>query len=376
MTQPLKPCQAPGCARPIPAERLRRHPSTKTCSDDCRHAYRRATMSRPARHQRAKDRQAEAAREKGWPGWPGDHYLRFSCSRSLKYRFDHSIPKGHTAAAWLREILVTLMRTKGLRTWALNERVAVPGYVEREADLAHGSQTLRSRIPALLWDAIGQRAKKEQATPATNWLRTRVYRAVSTTEDWFPQTEKQRFALEYAALRAAGRADPYFHGVAERLKPYEPGYHPLNVQGQRPSVPEYLLAARPPVRYENDPEAYKVYLEGLVQSIIGRCTDQPPLDRCTKQPSLPPGAPQPKSQKEWAAAATMMQLPLIWMEWSAADRDKTGALQDQGRLYQEMLTAEQNAVQVERTFLVRGMVPARVRQQIRRDGLLWASLAD
>ncbi len=332
-------------------------------------------MSRSARQQRTRQRQAEAARANGWQGLSCDHYLRLSCSRLLQYRFDNSIPDGETRSSWLREILVPLMRAKGLRTWALNELVAVETWGESEA-VAPGCQALRGRIPSLLWNSIGQRAKREKAIPAT-WLRKMIYRAISTTEHWFPQTEEQRFALEYAALRAAGRADPYFHNVAHRLEPYKPGYHPLHVQDRRRAVPEHLLAARPPVlRYQDDPEAHNVHIEGHVQFIIDRCTERPPLDRCTKRPRLPPDAPQPKSPKEWVAAAKMMKLPLIWVEWSASDRDKTVALQDQGRLYQEMLRAEQNSAQVERKFLVRGMVSDRVRRQTWRDGLLWASIAD
>ena len=263
---PQKRCQAPGCDQPIPADR--RHPSTKTCSDTCRDAYKNYKQSRSQRKKRKdarlqeaaeqrKVRAAEAARANGWQGLPCDHYLRLSCAEwDLKRSFDNSIPQGHTAASWLREILVILMRTQGLGTWALNELVAVPGHTEKEDHIAHGSKQLRSRVPSFLWDDICKRAKREQATSATSWLRKRVYRAVWSIEDWYPQTYDQWLALEYAALRAAGRADQHFHHLARRLEPYKPAYHPLRVQGRRTAVPEHLLVQAP--------RAYNAHVQAII----------------------------------------------------------------------------------------------------------------
>ena len=112
MTKPQpKRCQAPGCKKPIPQERLYRHHSAKTCSDECGVAHRKNTNSRRNRHQRQ-------AAGRAWQGIPCDYHLRLACSRRLKEWFNTSIPPGQTAAAWLREMLVTLMRTKGgLGTW-------------------------------------------------------------------------------------------------------------------------------------------------------------------------------------------------------------------------------------------------------------------
>ena len=285
---PQRRCQAPGCEKPIPAER--RHPSTKTCSDTCRDAYKNYKQSRFQRKKRKdarlqeaaelrkvraaeaaelrkvraaeaaelrKVRAAEAIRANGWQGLPCDHYLRLSCAEwGLKLGFDNSIPQGHTAASWLREILVILMRTQGLGTWALNELVAVPGHTEKEDRIAHGSKQLRSRVPSFLWDDICKRAKREQATSATSWLRKRLYRAVWSIEYWYPQTYDQWLALEYAALRAAGRADQHFHDLARRLEPYKPAYHPLHVQGRRTAVPEHLLVQAP--------HAYNAHVQAII----------------------------------------------------------------------------------------------------------------
>ena len=298
MTAPQQElCQAPGCGQPILAERLRRHPSTKTCSDDCRKAYRRDKTSRPARAQREAARAAEAARANGWQGVPCDHYLRLSCDyRRLKLSFDNSIPRGHTAASWLREMLVILMRTKGLRTWALNELVAVPEPWVRDDDVTLGNKEIRSRIPSCLWEDICQRAKREQAPSAASWLRKMVYRAVHQTAYWYPRTYDQWLALHYAALRAAGRADYYFHNLAHRLEPYNPDYHPLHVQDRRPSVPEHLLAALPPVR--DQAKAYSAHLE-LVQAIIDRSYLSGEADLPASEHSYLSGEAAPPANKIW-----------------------------------------------------------------------------
>ena len=221
MTQPKqKRCRAPRCGEPISAERLRRHPSAVTCSKDCQKAHRRAQTSRAARNQRARDRQAEEALGNGWQGGSWDYHLRLPCSRRLKELFDASIPPGHTAAAWLREILVTLMRSKeGLEMWALNELVAIgPQFkAERGADLGPGSQALYSDIPSLLWSQIRQRAAQEGFNKAAPWLRRVVFTAVRTTEHWRPKTPAQQLKLAYVAFRVAGRKDEFFQRVANAL---------------------------------------------------------------------------------------------------------------------------------------------------------------
>ena len=263
MTQPKqKRCRAPRCGKPISAERLRRHPSAVTCSDDCQKAHRRAQTSRVARNQRARDRQAAAAREKGWQGVSWDYHLRLACSQRLKELFDASIPKGHTAASWLREILVTLMRPKeGLGMWALNELVAVEPQFEdeRAADIiAHGRQALCSDIPSLLWSQIRQRAAQEGFNKAAPWLRRVVFTVVRTTEHWRPQTPAQQFKLAYVAFRVAGHKDPFFLRVANALmerhytedfnprssrwgvSPDDLRGHPL-LRNARSSVPTHVL---------------------------------------------------------------------------------------------------------------------------------------
>lgn len=262
MTQPKqKRCQAPGCGQPISAERLRRHPSAVTCPKDCQKAHRRAQTSRAARAQRARDRQAEEAQENGWQGISCDYSVRLPCSQALKDLFDASIPKGHTAASWLREILVTLMRTKeGLGMWALNELVAIGPQLEdeREADLGPGRQALYSDIPSSLWESIRQRAGKEGFNKAAPWLRRVVFTAVRTTEHWTPKTPAQQFKLAYVAFRVAGRKDPFFLRVANALmkrhyaedfnqrssrwgvSPADLRGHPL-LRDDRASVPTHVL---------------------------------------------------------------------------------------------------------------------------------------
>ena len=212
MTPPQpKRCQAPGCNKPIPPERLRY--SAKTCSEDCGVAHRKNTNSRRNRHQRQVAGHA-------WQGVPCDYHLKLACSRRLKAWFDASIPRGHTAASWLREMLATLMRTKGgLRTWALNELVAIQPTTDNqhEADTAHGSQALYSDIPLLLWEKIRQRAA-EEGVKAAPWLRRAIYTAVqTTTEHWRPQTPDQQFKLAYVAFCIAGRKDEFFRRVADSL---------------------------------------------------------------------------------------------------------------------------------------------------------------
>ena len=211
MTKPQpKRCQAPGCKKPIPPERLRY--SAKTCSEDCGIAHRKNTNSRRNRHQRQ-------AAGRAWQGVPCDYHLRLSCSRPLKEWFDASIPQGHTAAAWLREMLVTLMRTRGgFGMWALNELVAIAPQDndQHEADTAHGSQALYSDIPSLLWDSIRQRAA-EEGFKAAPWLRRAVCTAVQMTEHWRPQTPDQQFKLAYVAFWVAGRTDEFFQQVADAL---------------------------------------------------------------------------------------------------------------------------------------------------------------
>ncbi|MDE2812811.1 MAG: hypothetical protein OXM01_07305 [Gemmatimonadota bacterium] len=211
MTPPQqKRCQAPGCKKTIPQERLRY--SAKTCSEDCGVAHRKNTNSRRNRHQR----QAAGC---AWQGVPYDYHLRLSCSRPLKEWLDASIPQGQTAAAWVREMLVTLMRTRGgFGMWALNELVAIAPQDndEHEADTAHGSQALYSDIPSLLWDSIRQRATGE-GFKAAPWLRRAVCTAVQTTEHWRPQTPAQQFKLAYVAFCVAGRTDEFFQQVADSL---------------------------------------------------------------------------------------------------------------------------------------------------------------
>ena len=217
MTTPQpKRCQAPGCKKPIPQERLRY--SAKTCSKDCGVAHRKNTNSRSKRHQRQ-------AAGRAWQGVPCDYHLRLSCSRRLKGLFDASIPPRQTAAAWLREMLVTLMRTKGgLRTWALNELVAIqpPADDQHEADTAHGSQALYSDIPLLLWEKIRQQAA-EEGFKAAPWLRRAIYTAVQTTEHWRSQTPAQQFKLAYVAFCVAGQKDEFFLRVADSLMKRDQG---------------------------------------------------------------------------------------------------------------------------------------------------------
>ena len=195
MTQIPRICQAPQCGQPIPAERLRRYPSAVTCSDDCRIAYRKDTTSRRARAERKAQKKAAAIQARGWQGVVCDYSVRLTCSQVLKDLFDASIPQGHTATSWLREILVTLMRTKGgLGMRALNELVAIKpqGNDECEAALAPGCQALYCDIPSSLWVQIRQRARKEGFKKAAPWLRWMVFRAVRTTAHWRRQTSAQQ----------------------------------------------------------------------------------------------------------------------------------------------------------------------------------------
>ena len=213
---PQRRCQAPGCGRPIPAERLRRHPSTQTCSDQCRDTYRKVKTSRSERRKRKAKKNAAA----GWQGVPCDYHLRLACSRPLKDLFDASIPPGQTAASWLREILVTLMSTKGgLGMWALNALVvvAMQRKDERKDDIAHGRQALSSDIPALLWGEIRKRAAKEGFNTAAPWLRRVVVSTVRGMEHWRPQTPAQQFKRYYVAFCIAGRTDEFFLRVANSL---------------------------------------------------------------------------------------------------------------------------------------------------------------
>ena len=358
-------CKAPGCEKPIPAERLRRHPSTRTCSDDCRKPYRNATGSRKARALR-RDQQ------RGFHGLRRDHYVRLPCSAWLKRYFDDSIPQGHTAASWLFEILEILMRRQGVRTWALNELVADPQV--NDCEVTPGNEEIRSRIPSPLWDVMCARAEAEQATSPSSWILKMVYRAVRQTAYWYPQTDAEWRALEYAALQAAGRANAYFLRVAaDHLKPDKPDDHPLCVQGRDPSVPEHLQAARRKMQKQGTPEVSDFELFG--QFIINRCTQQPLLAGCTERPFLPPGAPLPKNPQEWSAAAAMVFLEWIWAEWKAADPDQTSLLQDRGRLYQEMLTAEQVSRLTRDKLSAKGKpsYPQPLRA-IWRNCLLWVSL--
>ena len=231
-------CKAPGCEKPIPAERLRRHPSTRTCSDDCRIAYRNATMSRPSRAQRL-------AQQHGWHGLRRDHYVRLSCSESLKRYFDDSIPQGHTAASWLFEILGILTRRQGQED--VGAQRTGSRSAGRDCAVTPGNKEIRSRIPSPLWAVMCARSEAEQATSLSSWMLKMVYCAVRQKAYWYPQTDAQWLALEYAALQAAGRADAYFFRVADHLKPYEPGNHPLCVQGRCRSIgagdPEFASRA-------------------------------------------------------------------------------------------------------------------------------------
>ena len=213
-------CQAPGCGQPISAERLRRHRSVKTCSDDCRDAHRNATTSRDARDERDIEKKAQDLQTHGWQSVSCDYQLQFSCGRPLKDLFDASVPQGHTADAWLREILVTLMYSKGgLGMWALNALVAIGPQEkdERTYTIAHGRQVLCSQIPLSVWRAIRKRAAAEGFDKPASWLRRVVVRAVRGMEHWRPQTPAQQFKLNYVAFCIAGRTDEFFLRVANAL---------------------------------------------------------------------------------------------------------------------------------------------------------------
>ena len=197
MPPPPKPkrCQAPGCGQPIQAARLRRHPTAKTCSDDCRDAHRQATMSRPARAKRHADRvqkagekrvarALKAVRATGWEYVAHEHYLRLACSKGLATRFDASIPQEHTKASWLCEMVETLMSTQGARAQALNQQVAQAGPLDRQDDPMLGDQEIRSRISSFLWADIVKRARKDHAASPTDWIRKRVAWAVQPPMDW------------------------------------------------------------------------------------------------------------------------------------------------------------------------------------------------
>ena len=322
-------CQAPGCGQPIPAERS--HPDTKTCSPKCGKDHRNATQTRPERRKR-KDahlqaatrrrlaRAAEAACASGWQGALCDHYLRFSCSGSLKRRFDESIPEGETSASWLREILTTLMRSEGPGTRELNERVAAAPSGAPEDAVAHGQYALRSRISSFLWAAICQRAKKENAPDPTSWLRMVVYRAVLDT-DWRPQP------------------DP-------------------------PPDPQPDLAVPNFYEWYDEEEATRRTIEFIDRA------KQPIQERC--QPMIPAGAPRPRNLEEWKAVDKMTLLGSIWEQWSAASPKGVRTLWKLGQLYQEMHKAEQAYARV-RANLLRREEDAKAHKRAEQDCLLWES---
>ena len=413
---PQKWCQAPECEKPIPAERLRRHPDTKTCSDDCRNAYRNAKQTRPERKKRKADRiqkgtkrriarAAEAARASGWQDIPCDYDLLLGCSGGLKRLFDESIPEGQRSSAWLREILITLMRPKGLRTWALNEQVAVAPDWDREDDVAHGTYPLRCCIPSCLKNDMRQRAKRENAPNMANWLRTSIYRAVKRPESWNPQTPVQQLNLEHAALRTASRADPRFYYVATTLESkydkqglaqawgvesYELFIHPLSLSsylGRQPAIPEHLLEQK----CEDTAYLRAVIdrcraletramqpIDNLFEEaprMRGGCADDPfyyEINYPTpKQPTLPKGAPRPGSPQEWDAASELSRLPRIWELWSAAAPEGVRTLHQLRQLYQQMHRAEQAYARVLDRLRREEEADDKAHERAERDCLLW-----
>ena len=300
---------------------------------------------------------------------------------------------------------MTLMRPKGLRTWALNEQVAVAPDGDRESYVAHGKYPLRCCIPSCLKNDMRQRAKRENAPNMASWLRTIIYRAVQRPETWNPQTPVQQLNLEHAALRTASRADYRFYDTATALekkydkqelsqawgvKSYELFSHPLSLpsyQGRHPAIPEHLLEQK---------YAETAYLRAVIdrcraletpsmQPIDNRFEEAPRMRGCAddsfydernyptpKQPTLPKGSPRPGSSQEWDAASELSRLPMIWQQWSAADPEGVRTLHQLRQLYQEMHRAEQAYARVRANLLRKKDADRnKAHKRAERDCLLW-----
>ena len=360
MTKPTKPqlCQAPGCGQPIKEERLRRHPTTKTCSDDCRDAYRCATMSRAEREKRhaervqkaAKRRVAralEAVRATGWEYVSHDHYLRLACSKGLAARFDASIPQEHTRASWLCEIVETLMSTQGAKAQALNQQVAQAGPLERQDDPTLGDQEIRSRISSFLWADIVKRAKKDHAASPTDWLRKMVARAVQPPMDWTKQTDPVHLPK----------------GAPQPKSPQE-----WKAASQTIDL-ESIWARR---LRDDQTRRRAIELDGQGQLYQDMCREQH-----TYYPvRLPKKAPRPKSPQEWKAASQTGLRDRIWTQWKATAPKGVKSLQQLGQLYQEMHRAEQAYVQVRNHLQARGEKPERAEEIAEKDCLRWEGLEE
>ena len=244
-----------------------------------------------------------------------------SCSRSLKFYFDRSIPEGETAASWLREILTTLMRSEGPGTKALNQQVATKPRWAPDDAVAHGQDALRSRISSFLWNAICQRAKEENAPDTASWLRIGVYRAVLNT-DW------------------RSPPDP----------PPDPAV---------PTVPNFYEW------YDDDDEALRRTLEFIERA-------QPPIQERWRS-MRPAGAPRPRNLEEWKAVDQMSRLESIWQQWSAADPEGVHTLWKLGQLYQEMHRAEQAYARVWDHLIEQGKDTNKAHKRAEQDCLLWES---
>ena len=360
MTQPPKPklCQAPGCGQPIREERRRRHPTTKTCSDDCRDAHRKNTQSRPERKKRHAervqkatkkrlDRALEAVRATGWEYVTHEHYLRLSCSAALAALFDASIPQEHTRASWLCEMLETLMSTQGAKAQALNQQVAQAGTLERQDDPTLGDQEIRSRISSFLWADIVKRATQDHAASPTDWLRKRVARAVQPPMDWTKQT------------------DPV----------------PLPQGAPQPKSPQEWKAASQTIDlgsiWASRLQDNQKRRQALELDRQGQLYQDMRREQHTYYPvRLPEQAPRPKSPQEWKAASQTGLRDRIWAQWKATDPKGVKGLQQLGQLYQEMRRAEQAYTRVRNHLQAKGENPERAEEIAEKDCLRWEGLEE
>ena len=360
MTQSPKPqlCQAPGCGQPIREERLRRHPTTKTCSDDCRDAHRQATMSRAEREKRHDERVQKAAKRRvaraldtvratGWEYVAHDHYLRLACSAALAARFDASIPQEHTRASWLCEVLETLMSTQGAKAQALNQQIAQAGPLDRQDDPTLGDQEIRSRISSFLWADILKQATQDNAASPTDWIRKIVARAVQPPMNW----TKKRDPV------------PLPQGAPE----------PKNPQEWKAASQTIDLGSIWASRLRDNQkrrQALELDRQGQLYRDMRR-------EQHTYYPiRLPEKAPRPKSPQEWKAASQTGLRDRIWAQWKATDPKGVKSLQQLGQLYQEMLRTEQAYIRVRNHLQAKGENPERAEEIAEKDCLRWEGLEE
>ena len=268
--------------------------------------------------------------------------MRLPCSKALATRFDASIPQGYTPASWLCEIVETLLSVEESELQALNKQGPRAMPRERADDLKAGGKNIRTRISSFLWAEIEKRAAGENASSATDWLRTLVARAVQPPMNWRKQ---------------------------------EPPPH-LPTGAPKPKSPQEWKAARQIVDLER---TWARWLKKDLKRVMALNKKGQLYQQMLKTQQaeyqqlvhLPAGAPKPKSPHEWKAASQTGLRDEIWAQWKATDPEEVHSLQQLGLLYQEMLRAQQAYYRVRKHLSVRGEEPMRADEQAKRDSLRW-----